>query len=129
MRPVSYNYSLGGHQLEEVTTAKCQRMDMSNNLLWKETIDRIEKKTICRLRFPRRDLRISNRDTKVTAYSALDWLTLEYCASVWSPHTHRAKHKLEMVQRKAARYCTNRYHNTSSVTEMLDLQLETFESR
>ena len=44
-------------------------------------------------------------------------------------HTNRAKHKLEMVQRRAARYCANRYHNTSSVTEMLDLQLETLESR
>ncbi|KAH3879321.1 hypothetical protein DPMN_003223 [Dreissena polymorpha] len=35
-----------------------------------------------------------------------------------------------MVQRRAARYVTNRYHNTSSVTSMLDhLQWETLESR
>ena len=35
-----------------------------------------------------------------------------------------------MVQRRAARYCTNRYHNTSSVTDMLqDLNWETLESR
>ena len=37
---------------------------------------------------------------------------------------------LEMVQRRSARYCTNRYHNTSSVTDMLqDLNWETLESR
>ena len=35
-----------------------------------------------------------------------------------------------MVQRRAAKYCTNRYHNTSSLTEMLrDLQWETLKSR
>jgi hypothetical protein len=27
---------------------------------------------------------------------------LEYCASVWSPHTEKLKSKLEQVQRRAA---------------------------
>ena len=49
--------------------------------------------------------------------------TLEYCTAVWSQHTERSKHKLEKVQRRAAMYHANKYHNTSSVTEMLgDLQ-------
>ena len=35
-----------------------------------------------------------------------------------------------MVQRRAARYVTNRYHNTSGVTSMLDhLEWEILESR
>ena len=36
-------------------------------------------------------------------------------------HAHTAEHcnKIEMVQRRAARYACNRYHNTSSVTDML----------
>ena len=38
-RPVCYSYSLKGHQLEEVTTAKYLGVDMSNNLLWKDHID------------------------------------------------------------------------------------------
>ena len=46
------------------------------------------------------------------------------------PYTTQSKHKLEMVQRRAARYCTNRFHNTSAVTDTLqDLQWETLESR
>ena len=37
---------------------------------------------------------------------------------------------IEMIQRRAARYVTNQYHNTSSVTSMLDhLEWETLESR
>ena len=101
---------------------------MSNNLLWKDHIDRVVKKAICTLGFLRRNLRISNTDTKAAAYSALVRPTLEYCASVWSPHTEQSKHKLE--QRRAARYYTNRHHKTSSQTEMLgDRQWETLESR
>ena len=129
-RPVSYSYSLKGHQLEEVTTAKYLGVDMSNNLLWKVHIDCIVKKANCMLGFLQTNLQISNTDTKAAAYSALLQSTLEYCASVWRPHTEQSKHKLEMVQRLAASLCTNRYHNTSSVTEMLgDLQWETLESR
>ena len=88
------------------------------------------KKANCTLGFLRRNLPISNTDTKAAAYSALVRPTLEYYASVWSPHTKQSKHKLDMVQKMTARYCTNRYHNTSSMTEMLgDLQWETLESR
>ena len=55
---------------------------------------------------------------------------LEYCSTVWSPYTKEYIQKIEMVQRRAARYVTNRYHNTISVTSMLDhLEWETLESR
>ena len=103
---------------------------MLNNHVWKDHIDRIVKMVNCTLGFLKRNLRISNTDTKAAAYLSLVRPTLEYCASVWSPHTDQSKHKLEMVQRRAAIYCTNRYHNTSSTTEMLgDHQWETLESR
>ena len=55
---------------------------------------------------------------------------MEYCASIGSPQIVQSKQKLEMVQRRAVMYCTNRYHNISSVTDMLqDLNWETIESR
>ena len=56
---------------------------------------------------------------------------VEYCSSVWSPHHKDQKQqKLEMVQRRAAMYTTNRFGNTSSVTSMLQhLQWESLESR
>ena len=54
----------------------------------------------------------------------------EYCSTVWDPKcitnpkdgnkpSHRLVDQLEMVQRRAARWVTGRYHNTSSVSEML----------
>ena len=56
---------------------------------------------------------------------------LEYCSTVWDPKMykknpkegykikHRLVYQLEMVQRKAARWVTGRYHNTSNVSDML----------
>ena len=38
---------------------------------------------------------------------------------IWDPHNRTQINQIEKVQRRAARYVTNRYHNTSSVTDML----------
>ena len=65
------------------------------------------------------NLNTNNRVTKTAAYKTLVRPNLEYCATVWSPYTTSGKLRIEMVQRRAARYATNRYHNTSSVTDML----------
>jgi len=55
---------------------------------------------------------------------------LEYCASAWNPHQKKYEQKIEMVQRRAARFTLNRYYNTSSVTSMLDeLSWETLKSK
>ena len=128
--PINSTYKLKGQELEELSTSKYLGVDLSKNLEWKEHIDRTVKKANSVLGFLRRNLRINNVDTKSSAYITLVRPHLEYCASIWSPHTDKYSHKLEMVQRRAARYCTNRYHNTSSVTDMLqDLNWETLESR
>ena len=56
--------------------------------------------------------------------------SLEYCASVWNPNQKELIQKIEVIQRRAARYVSNRFRNTSSVSSMLDaLQWESLESR
>ena len=72
----------------------------------------------------------SNEQTKSAAYFSMVRPIIEYCLTVWSPHTKEYVSKVEMVQRHAARYVTNRYRNTSSVTSMLDhLDWESLEAR
>ena len=93
-------------------------------------IDRILKKSNSMLGFLRRNLRSCSEDTKANAYFSMVRSNLEYCSSVWSPHNKDQIRKLEMVQRRAARYTTNRFRNTSSVSSMLNhLQWESLESR
>ena len=130
--PVMFNYSLKEQNLEAVNTAKYLGIDLSNNLTWNSHIDRSVKKAnnMENNNRRRRNLRVSNSDTKAAAYKNIVRSNLEYCALTWSPYTTSGKHKLEMVQRLAARYVTNHYHNTSSVTEMLlELDWESLESR
>ena len=53
----------------------------------------------------------------------------EYCSTVSSPFTSHAKHKIEIVQRRVARYATNIYHNTSSAIDSQEnLNWETLET-
>ena len=44
---------------------------------------------------------------------------MEYAAAVWDPYTGENIDKLEMVQRRAARYVCNNYIQMASVTGML----------
>ena len=88
------------------------------------------KKGNSNIGFLQRNLRVSNRDTKASAYFTLVRLNIEYCPSVWCPYTDQGKRKIEMVQRRSARYVTNRFRNMSSVTDILEeLNWESLESR
>ena len=105
--PINSIYKLKGQELEELSTSKYLGVDLSSNLEWKEHIDRTVKKANSELGFLGRNLRINNVDTKSSAYITLVRPHLEYFASIWSPHTDKSNHKLEMIQRRASRYCTN----------------------
>ena len=52
------------------------------------------------------------------AYKAMVRPKLEYVPSVWDPHHKKWIQKLESMQNRAARICTNWWHNISSVTDM-----------
>ena len=87
------------------------------------------------LGFQRRNLKISSKRTKELAYKALVRPTLEYASTVWDPHEKGEVKKLEMVQRRAARFVCGRYHNRSSVSSMIQdlgwpsLQQRRYEAR
>ena len=70
------------------------------------------------------------RKVKQTAYTTYIRPTVEYASPVWDPHTKRNTKKIEMVQRRCARYVTGNFDRTSSVTSMLNcLSWPTLEER
>ena len=82
-------------------------------------INSITNKANQSLDFLKRNLKIKSSAVKSHAYKAFVRPKLEYASAVWDPHTRTQINQIEKVQRRAARYVTNRYHNTSFVTDML----------
>ena len=85
MNPILFNYHLTGHQLVAADTTKCLAVDLSHDLSWSYHIDRTTNKANSMLGFPKRNLRITNQETKSAAYFSLVRPNLEYCESIWNP--------------------------------------------
>ena len=77
-----------------------------------------------------RTLAFAPRSTKEVAYKTLVQPKLEYAAPIWSPHSKLQINQIEKVQRTAACWTCRRWHNMSSVGEMLDeLEWPSLEAR
>jgi hypothetical protein len=93
---------------------------IQSDLKWDSHINNITTKANKILGFLRRNINISSTTVKEQVYKSLVRPSLEYACSVWDPYTKENIIQLEQVQRRAARYATNHYHNTSSVSNMLE---------
>ena len=69
--------------------------------------------------FLRRNIRTKDRGIKEVAYKTLVRPILEYSSPVWSPYTKPNIHRIEMVQRRAARWTLGRFSLYDSVSSML----------
>ena len=83
-------------------------------------INAITTKANSKLSFLRRNLKGCPEKLRETAYFVLVRSFLEYSATVWHPHQKYNSDKLEMVQRRAARFVKGRYGMYESVTQMLE---------
>ena len=118
-KPLQTEYKLHDHTLAKVTSAKYLGVTITEDLKWDTHINDTCAKANRTLSFLRRNRNIGLVAIKKQAYFTLVRPLLEYSTTVWTPHTQRNIQKLEMVQRKAARYVTNRHQNKSSVSDML----------
>ena len=114
-----HQYTLNDTPLDSVTSAKYLGITFTPDLKWNQHISNICQKANNTLAFLRRNLRIHSTQLRTTAYQTLVCPLVEYGCTIWDPCTTGCIHKLEMIQRRAARFVLNRYHNTSSVSEML----------
>ena len=80
--------------------------------------------------FLKRNIRSAPQASKDTAYKTFVPPIVEYAATNWAPSTYTNTNKIEMVQRRAARFVTNDYGRKSSVTEMIaDFGWDTLQKR
>ena len=114
-------YTLHGQILKEVNTAKYLRvlLMLSNDLSWSPYVDNTAHRANQKLGFIRRNLSGSPITSKCLAYTSLVRSGMEYAASIWDPVSIGDIRKLEMVQRKAARWAKSCFSQSASVTKML----------
>ena len=128
-KPILHKYTFYGHTLSSVPQIKYLGVHISNDLKWNSHINSISSKANQTLGFLKRNLKISSPTIKEKAYKSIVRPKLEYCNTVWDPKSiknpkegeksnQRLVQQVEMVQRRAARWVTGRYHNTSSVSDM-----------
>ena len=119
--PIMYPYKLHGHQLQHVKVIKYLGVSISQDLRWDAHVNNTVSKANRTLGFLRRNLSVGNTKIKQQAYMSLVQPGLEYASTVWNPYTETLKNKLEMVQRRAARFVLHRYRRTASVGTMMHL--------
>ena len=128
--PIPSIYSLHNTELESISAAKYLGVTISDDLNWRTHIDIVTKKANQTLGFLKRNIKVHNQNLKSTAYKTPIRPQLEYASTVWSPHTATDIYKLESVQRRAVRWATRDYRQTSSVTTMLgNLNWRTLDQR
>ena len=115
-------YRFHGKVLSITDNTKYLGLTITSDLKWNSHIQKVTSKTNSVLGLLRRNLRIASKAMKTQAYEALVRPHLEYACTVWNPHTQVNVRRLDSVQRRAPRYMYvwNRWHNTSSVSEMLN---------
>ena len=118
-RPIISTYCIHSKALSETRNAKYLGVTHDSNLTFNSHINSMTRKANNTTAFLQRNLSSCPRDIKATCYKSLIRPQLEYAATVWDPITKTNINKVEAVQRRAARFCHNDYHRTSSVTTML----------
>ena len=131
-RPLRSNYTLHGHILEEVSSAKYLGVTIHNKLKWNEHMSNIRTKANKTLGFIKRNLHGCKPPVKSMAYQTMVRPTLEYASTVWDPYQQVHIRALESTQRRAARFVTGRYRDRTPgcMTAMVQqLQWDTLAQR
>ena len=125
-----FDYKLGECILDETDSHAYLGVNITNNLSWSTHINNITSSANRSLGFLRRNLYSCSKPIKQTAYMALVRPLLEYSNSVWDPHQKELINKIENIQKKAARFTTNTYDKTTSITQLIkDLNWDTLQNR
>ena len=111
------DYFIRNKKLTVRTEAKYLGVTISSDLSWSMHADNITKKANSTKGFLMRNFRSAPKATKKTVYKTSVRPIVVCATTSWAPFTESDKHKIEMVQRRAARFVTNDYRRTSSATE------------
>ena len=110
--PIPSRYSLHGHILEVVHHTKYLGVNIASDLQWNTHVDSVVSEANRSLVLIKRNIKTKHQTIRATTYKTIVRPQLEFAASAWDPHTKYLTTKLEMVQRRAARWTLNDYSPT-----------------
>ena len=129
-KPITVPYTIHGHVLEEVDTAKYLAVNIHKQLNWNYHFSSITKKANNTRSLLQHNISQCSKTTKELCYRTLVRPLMEYATVIWDPFTEANIRKLEMVQRRSARTVCSDYRRTTSVSSMLQqLQWPTLQER
>ena len=76
------------------------------------------KKANSSIGFLRQNLQIHQKHIKANVYKALLWPQNGYASTMWDPFTQENQNKIDIVQRRAARFAWNNYRCEAIVMRM-----------
>ena len=120
---ILFDNTLHQQKYEEVQSAKYFGITITDNLDCGQHVSEISCKATKTMGFLQRNLALAPRHTKEVVYKTLVRPQLEYAAPIWNPYHKLQIQEVEKVQRTAARWTCRRWRNTSSVGDMLNLNL------
>ena len=109
MITLTHDYILHNQILKEKDAVKYLGVTVHHKLSWNEHICSLARKTNSSMGFLRRNLQIHQKHIKTNAYKTLVRSQIEYAYTIWDPFTPGNQNKIEMVQRRAARFACNNY--------------------
>ena len=112
-------YQLNGQVLTHKDNISYLGININTKLQWSNHCQAKATKANQALGFLRRHLKYCPRKLKELSYVSLVRSKMEYASGIWDPHLLDDIKRLEMVQRRAARFVLRDYGWRSSVNDML----------
>jgi len=102
--PFASKYSLNGQIIQLSYMYKYLRVLLTSTLSWNTHITNITNQATRMLNFLKRNLGKCTNQVKSQAYMLLVCPILEYATQVWDPYQKSSTRKIEMIQRRTARW-------------------------
>ena len=117
-----HQYTLQGHVLEEVDSAKYLGVHLSNGMTCKTHVNRIADKASGTLGFLRRNLYNCTKEARERSYNTFVVPTLQYASAAWDPYLEGDVEQLERVLRRGAKFVHKNYRDRTPgcVTKMVN---------
>ena len=109
LKPISANYFIHDTPLSLFNSVKYLGINIDSTLNWSEQCNYVYNKSNFMLSFLERNLSGCPSKVKENCFNALVRPILEYSCSAWDPYRQNQIDKLELINKRAARFITGNY--------------------